>query len=375
MKRQPLLLALLLLAAAGAGLVLARHRLEAASSTLSRGGTGWLAARLYLAQRGGAPVTLDRPPEEGTLGHGTLVVAFPRQTRALEDDSELVRAHLAADGDVVLAYSGETVPTAAERSLLEAVGVRFELLPIPPLAPWHWRAVAARPWRLRAAPRWRSASAAGAIDLELRRPRWLPDLPRDGALLMGPGDRVVMAAWRLRHGRVVVLPAELLCNARLAGGAHAALLETLRGWLAGPWRFDEYHHGLGSSDGNESAPVAVRRGFDRLLLQLLLIYLVAVLALSRRLGPPWRETPLLAGSAGGFLLRLGALHHRLGHHGEGAVLLLRRAAELDRRLTIGDDLRALATRDDAASLVAVGQAVARMQRLLGWRGRTEGSVR
>jgi len=159
----------------------------------------------------------------------------------------------------------------------------------------------------------------------------------------------------------VVLPAELLANARLREPAHAALLETLRGWLSPPWRFDEYHHGLGATS-RQAAASPTQRGLDLLLLQLLLVYLMAALALGRRLGPAWRETPPLAGSAGSFLLRLGTLHHRLGHHGDGAALLLRRAAELDRRLAPDASLRALAERGDAAALVEVGQSVARLQR-------------
>jgi len=198
-------------------------------------------------------------------------------------------------------------------------------------------------------------------DLRLRAPRWLPELRREDALLLGPGGKVVAAAWRERRGRVVVLPAELLANARLSGPAHAALLETLNGWLDTPWRFDEYHHGAGSPVARETG-ASLERGLDLLLLQLLLVYLMAVLALGRRLGPAWRETPPLAGSAGGFLLRLGTLHHRLGHHGDGAVLLLRRATELDRRLAPDASLRALAERGDAAALVEVGQSVARLQR-------------
>jgi len=232
------------------------------------------------------------------------------------------------------------------------------------LSPWRWRVEASKGWELRLAPRWqRAALPHGTVPaaLRLRSPRWLPVLRREDALLLGPHGTVVAAAWRERRGRVVVLPAELLANARLADPAHAALLETLHGWLDAPWRFDEYHHGLGAPAAREtSAPL--ERGLDLLLIQLLLVYLMAALALGRRLGPAWRETPPLAGSAGSFLLRLGTLHHRLDHHAEGGTLLLRRAAELDRRLPVAPGLRALAERGTAEALVAVGQSVARLQR-------------
>jgi hypothetical protein len=364
-QRAWLLLAAVLVVGALSGLVLARQRLDAASSTLSRGGTGWLAARLYLEQRRGAPVVLDRQQDVGSRpGRGTLVVSFPWQSRHLEVDVGLVLTHLAHGGDVLIGYAGEIAPSGAEDQLLSALGVRATPLQAPPLAPWSWRRVAAQPWPLRLAPRVARASVAAGADstLSLRRPHWLPVLSRASALLLGPEDHVVAAAWRFRQGRVVVIPAELICNARLAEPGHAALLETLRRELAGPWLFDEYHHGLGTGDGGEAGSTMARRGLDLLLLQLLLIYLVATLALARRLGPAWREAPTLAGSAGGFLLRLGALHHRLGHHADGAALLVRRARELDRRLPLDAGVLRLAGRDDEEALVDVGQAVARLQR-------------
>jgi hypothetical protein len=372
-KRGAWWLVALLGAGAVAGLVLASRRLDAASSTLSRGATGWLAARLYLEKRGAAPVVVDRPlthsAGEGVAGEGgTWVLAFPWQDRAFELDHEALLAHLGAGGDLVLAYGAEPIPSPAEVAVLDTLEVQVDTQPIPTLTPWRWRVEMAKGWALRPAPRWqRTASAsqnggdAKPAELRLRPPRWLPELRREDALLLGPRGTVVAAAWRERRGRVVVLPAELLANARLADPAHAALLETLHGWLEGPWRFDEYHHGLGApAAGDTAAPL--ERGLDLLLLQLLLVYVMAALALGRRLGPAWRETPPLAGSAGGFLLRLGTLHHRLGHHGDGAALLLRRATELDRRLLPDASLRALAERGDASALVEVGQSVARLQR-------------
>jgi hypothetical protein len=129
-------------------------------------------------------------------------------------------------------------------------------------------------------------------------------------------------------GRVAVLPAAVLANGRLGEPGNGDLLETLRGWLGEPWIFDEYHHGL-------AAPAAVEaqaaRGWvlDLAAAHLVALYLLAAVALGRRFGTPWREPPVVAGSTGGFFLGLGELHHRLGHHGEGARLLLERLEELD----------------------------------------------
>ena len=349
-----------------AGLVLSSRRLDSSGSTLSRGALGWLATRLYLEKRDAAPVVLDRPLADAARDPGTLVIAFPWQSRGLDVDGDALLAHLGNGGDLLIAYAADPIPSVSERALFEGLGLGVSLTPGGALPPWQWRSQAKQGWRLQLAPRWRKAIAAanaGAAmpTLRLRTPRWLPDLQREDALLLGADGAVVAAAWKERRGRVVVLPAEVLANARLSEPAHAALLETLRGWLDAPWRFDEYHHGLGVTPARE-APAAAGRGLDLLLLQLLLVYLMAALALSRRLGPAWRETPPLVGSAGSFLLRLGTLHHRLGHHGAGAALLLRRAAELDRRHLPDSSLRALAERGDAAALVEVGQSVARLQR-------------
>jgi hypothetical protein len=285
-----------------------------------------------------------------------LVLVFPWQSRQLDLDPEAVLAHLARGGDLLLAYSGEVLPTTAEHVLLSALDVEAESLRLPSLSPRRWRAEVRRPLRLRPAGRWPDAGSG----LELRRRRWLPEPPPGSELLLGAGSRPVVAAWRHGRGRVVLLPAEALSNGRLRSPAHGALLETLRVWLPGPWVFDEYHHGL--VDDTAEMPSATRLGFDLLLAQLALIYGVAVLGLARRLGPAWRERPPLAGNAASFLLRLGGLHHRLGHHRAGGELLLRRAAELDRRFTADAELVALAERGDAASLVEVGRRVARRQR-------------
>ena len=46
----------------------------------------------------------------------------------------------------------------------------------------------------------------------------------------------------------------------------------------------------------------------------------------------------MTGSTGSFLLGLGALHHRLGHHAEAARRLLERVRELDRGADLPADL-------------------------------------
>jgi hypothetical protein len=64
----------------------------------------------------------------------------------------------------------------------------------------------------------------------------------------------------------------------------------------------------------------------------------------------WSDPPVRSGSAATFLRGLGALHQRLGHEREAAVLLVARARELDPRIP---------ERDPAgAGLLSLAQALA-----------------
>jgi hypothetical protein len=87
---------------------------------------------------------------------------------------------------------------------------------------------------------------------------------------------------------------------------------------------------------------------------LAVLYLVALWTLSRRFGPAWSEPPAVTGTTGSFLLGLGALHHRLGHHREAAERLLERVRELDP----GADLAGLGPADGPRELVALARRVA-----------------
>ena len=165
-----------------------------------------------------------------------------------------------------------------------------------------------------------------------------------------------MAVYRYHGGRVVVLPADALSNARLGEAGNADLLETLLRNLGPRWAFDEVHHGLAAAP---AAKGPLGRAADLLLAHLVLLYLLAVLALARRQGPAWREPATVAGSAATFLLGMGALHHRLGHHAEAARLLLRRARELDRGLQLPPDLDRQAASAGPRELVEIATLVAR----------------
>jgi hypothetical protein len=376
--RRWLAAAAVLVAAASAAVVLFGGHGGGRGSTVSRGPGGWLAARRYLQARG-ARVTLigeplaryvteevvqpvrralqpGEPDQAGSGarrgGPGVLALVFPWQGQPAGGLEESLDAHLARGGDVVLAYSGEE--PGAERLLDawrwgEAGGV--------PLAPWRWWSFTHREWRLRPAVRPGVRDGGDRLPVRIWAPRALPRVgPAATVLFTAPGGRPAIAVYRYLNGRVVVLPADALSNARLGEPGNADLLETLLRNLGPRWAFDEYHHGLVTV---HAAGAGLGRTADLLLAHLVLLYLLAVLALARRQGSAWREPATVAGSTATFLLGLGALHHRLGHHAEGARLLLRRARELDRGLQLPSDLDRRAAGAGPRELVEIARQVAR----------------
>jgi hypothetical protein len=376
-------------------------------STISRGPGGWLAARRYLEARG-AKVTLIAEPLDRYLqrqhsewlekavgsplgetdtslrslagtgrkaaGAGVLVLAFPWQALPTADLDAALDLHLDDGGDLVLAYSGEEA--GAERLF----GIwHLRRARRVPLAPWRWQSFMHREWQLRTperrnplvSPGGAPAKLDGRRPLRIWAPRALPDLgPGAEVLFTSPGGQPAAAVFRRRGGRVVVLPADALANARLGEAGNGDLLETLLRNLGTRWAFDEFHHGLVIAGAGN---VALGRAADLLLAHLILLYLLAALALGRRQGPAWREPPALAGSAATFLLGLGALHDRLGHHRDAARQLLRRAQELDRALVLPPRLARLAESAGPRELVEIARQVSR--RRAGHRFTDPGEIR
>ncbi|HLX06661.1 MAG TPA: hypothetical protein VKY89_02240 [Thermoanaerobaculia bacterium] len=348
---------------------------------------------------------------------GVLALVFPWQGQAAGSFDEAIDAHLARGGDLVLAYSGE------EAGFEQLLGVwRSRPVGEVPLAPWRWRAFMRREWDLQpvdrpgalpgaptgtakdaaagaangagthtangagtgaangagthtangagtntakgagtgAAPGAAPASAGGSgarRPLRVWAPRVLPELGAGSRVLYtAPGGKAAVAVFRYHGGRVVMLPADALSNARLGEAGNADLLETLLRNLGRRWAFDEYHHGLVAAG---PASGGLGRTADLLLAHLALLYLLGVLALARRQGPAWSEPARIAGSPAAFLLGLGALHHRLGHHHEAALLLLQRTRELDRALELPAALERQAANAGPAELVAIARQVAR----------------
>ena len=295
--------------------------LEAGASVLSRGADGWLAAHRYLQARGTRTTVLDRDLDARTPGPGVLVVTFPWEHVGLGESFESLDRHLREGGTLVLAYTGEL--EFAEMAATDALGLRWENDGLQaPLNPWRWWSFASRSWSLTPDP-----ALGGGAEARIGRLSRIPrPPPRAQVLYRHESGRPAVFAYARRGGRVVVLPAQALANSRLANPGNADLLETLRRWLGPEWTFDEFHHGLIAPSA--VPPAAGRHVLDVFLVQLVLLYGLGVLTLGRRFGPPWSEPPVVTGSTRAFLLGLGRLHHRLGHHPDAVRRLRAHAREL-----------------------------------------------
>lgn len=326
---------------------------EARGSALARGPGGWLAARKYLEARG-AKVKLLDGPLGGFQEGGVLVVAFPWQTGVSAEASDHMEEHLSRGGDLVLAYSGEG-NNPGELVALIGLGLPLQEVRKAVLNPVGWRRFAREEWDLQPVK-----GTTGAGPVRVWAPRWAPEIPKEAKVLMRSPKGPVIAMLPRYRGRIWILPADAFANARLANPGNADLLETLRQRLGDRWTFDEYHHGLAGRRAVESAELG--RTLDLILLHLAVLYVVALLTLSRRFGPAWSEPPVVTGSAGSFLLGLGALHNRLGHHAEAARRLLERTRELDRNLVLPEDFDRRAANADPRELVELAREVARLRK-------------
>lgn len=354
---------LFLLLCIGLVLLLSRPG-EARGSALSRGPNGWLAARRYLEARGTRVKLLDGPLG-GFTGKGVLVSAFPWQGGLSADAGDQLEEYLRRGGDLVLAYSGQA-DNPGELLAFQGLGLPLEETRKVVLNPLRWRRFAREQWDL--LPPGSPGGGGGPVRIWAPRwtPRWEGEPPKRTQVLLrspeGPPAAVVLPRYR---GRIWLLPADALANARLGNPGNADLLETLRQRLGEDWTFDEYHHGLAGRRPVEAAEMG--RTLDLILLHLALLYVVALLTLSRRFGPAWSEPPVVTGSAGSFLLGLGALHDRLGHHAEAARRLLERARELDRNLVLPEGLDRRAESAGPRELVELAREVARLRYLRGGR--------
>jgi hypothetical protein len=339
-----LALAIAVLVAAGGG--------EAKGSSLSRGPNGWLAARKYLEARR-ARVRVLAEPLDRLADRGVLVVAFPWQQGFSLQAGDRIEEHLRAGGDVLLAFSGE-LSNPAEILIFERLGLPLVERRQATLSPLGWRRFAHEEWDLRPAE-----GVVGGRPVRVWASRYAPEIPRLArTIYRDPQGGPAVAVLQRYRGNLWILPADAFANARLTRPGNADLLETLLRRLGDRWTFDEYHHGLGAGVATAEAET-LGRAFDLVLLHLGILYLAALLTLARRFGPAWSEPPVVTGSAGSFLLGLGHLHHRLGHHREAARRLLARTRELDRNLVLPPELEERAAVADSGALLALAREVSR----------------
>jgi hypothetical protein len=319
------------------------------ASALSRTSRGWLIARRYLEERGCRVTLLDR--DQGGTEPGVLVVAFPWQRFAFDPPSSAIDGHLQRGGTVLFAYSGWRYD-GSQIAAAHALGLHWdEISERAPLDPFQWRKHATRSWSLSPEP----SPTAGLRPVRIDVPERVPRAPKDASVFVrGPAGSPVAFAFPRGRGRVIVVPADAFSNARIGQPGNADLLEMLRQHLGDAWAFDEYHHGLSAPAAEgETGPQRVLLLY---LLQLAFVYVLVVLAVARRFGPSWREPITASGSTVSFLLGLGALHHRLGHHRAAARLLLSRARELDPRLPLMDPTEA-----DGPDLLGLARRVGEAQ--------------
>lgn len=341
-------------------------------SALSRGREGLVAARLYLEARGAAVALHDRSFED-LEGGGVLVTAFPWRRLLVPGGMEPLVAWVQRGGTLIVAYSGQevilSVEDGTEIPLVETQQVKLlELFGLdltaarenPPLSPGPWRRYMKEEWQLTPVELSGQGAGAGVEPLVMPAPRSVPRAVAGAQVWYRHGESRRPAVFSVDRGRgrILVLPVTVLANAGLSRGGNADLLESLRRWLGDRWAFDEYHHGLVNPETVERTS---RGAFDLIAVHLGLIYLLALLAMTRRFGPPWKEPPVRSGSTTAFLRGLGALHHRLGHHGAAAELLLERVRLLEPHVQIPEELEVGAGSSDGPGLVALAKAVARIR--------------
>lgn len=361
MSKKWILWGAVLAAAAVACTLLLRSSGAAGASALSASPKGWLAARTYLERRGCKVSLLDRPLRPARtkgVNARTLVLAFPWQGFPSKDDLDALDQRLAAGGSVVFAYSGQP-RSIAEDLVARALGLDLnEVRGAPPLSPRRWYTFVREQWRLKPEKTFAPGSAREVV---LQAPDRVPKAPKEAEVFYR-GDREIPAVFSFprSRGRVIVVPADGLSNARLGNPGNADLLESLRAALGEEIAFDEYHHGLVASDvlaDSGSAP-----NLDLLLVQLLLFYLVLAWALGRRFGPTWEEPPEIASSTEAFLLGLGALHRKLRHSAPACVRLLEGAGSLDPRVQAPREIRDIASDAGERAFLDVAKVIARLQR-------------
>ncbi len=336
---------------AGAGVVLLSIGLRpelGTPSSLSKTADGWLAARLYLEGRGDTVELLDHS-DVANIGSGTLVTVFPWSSPYLGDSAESYWSHVRAGGNLIIATG--VANTVLQEQVLDRFG--FATTTIrgkPPLRYTDWRRYHRQTANL--------VSANSQHEIQI-------PLPRDAAVSPSGADvlfedqrsGISVFAQDVGRGTVVVLPAAVLDNSGFRNDAGPVLLEELRRRYDNSWVFDEYHQGLRAQTSGEMTAIgAATRAWT---IQILMLYVVALVALWRPFGGSWPAPQRSAGATAQYLLGLGATHQRLNHFGDAAKHLLARLQLYDRRFSATQTMTNRADGvSSGAELVSLAQDVA-----------------
>lgn len=355
MKKKALVgwgIGLVVVSAAGA-LLLSRAG-AAGPSVLSRGAAGWLAARRYLERRQRRVILEDRPFDQA-VKEDALILSFPWERFPAPEELDALRRHLSGGGTIVFAYSGGRGISEELVASELRISTR-EVRENPPLEPRRWYAYASETWRL--APQ--ESLGPGAREVVVRAPRVVPAAPAGARILYrGGGETSAAFEFSSGRGRVIVIPADAVSNARLENPGNADLLESLAATLGESLVFDEYHHGLVAPELVADSGNA--RSLDLLIVQLVLLYLFSAWALGKRFGPSWEEPTPIASSTATFLLGLGALHRKLGHSADAAPRLIENAEAFDPRVSVPASIRSVAGGAGESAFVDLAKSVSKLQ--------------
>ncbi len=288
------------------------------ASSVSAAPEGLKAARLYAEARGVAVTLLAERPKAGAepLESADLViVAFPGlPSVGLE---EALASWVDSGGTLVVGYGGRE--SSLDSLVLTELGV-------PPVAvrddpPLSWSG-----WRAHRSSELELTDATSDLRLVTTAPDVAPEPPPGAEVLFADAaGEVTVFRFRRGAGRVIVLPSDVLSNARLLEADNAVLLEYLRS-LSKRWVFEETSHGLVATVQEAQFPL-LGRSVRWLALQCVLIYLLAAWSLGRPFGRPWRAPKAATGSTATLVRSLGVLHDQSGHFPEGARHLM----EIDRQ--------------------------------------------
>ena len=278
----------------------------------------------------------------------SVVLAFPA-TAGVSERLDALRDELEGGRTVLVLYSG--LPLAFEETtFMEQLGVGVRgLEERGRLAPWAW-------WRDRRqgyAHRVEALEGTGTTADERSladgadgpSPAWSDPLRvvvdpaadcEQIAEFLGPrskdlrpeGRALSVARCRVGEGELLLAPTSMLSNARLGEVGNLQVAAELAAALGPRVRFLEPGRAAGSTTAVGRAEGA-RRTINLVTIQLVVLYLVALLALARSFGPRWPRLDQPADTQRSFLLSVGALHRRLGDFEDAARTLHTRWLEYD----------------------------------------------